>query len=69
VAPGDVVVTEKNAKQLSLPRIGADGKPIRRDPRSNATTTTAQPTTEAPGVPDTGKREVRTVGPSFLPVR
>ena len=69
VEPGDVVVTEKNAKQLSLPRIGADGKPIRRDPRAKATTTTTQPIVEAPGVPDTGKREVRTVGPSFLPVR
>ena len=29
VAPGDVIVTEQNAKQLSQPRIGADGKPIR----------------------------------------
>ncbi len=34
VAPGDVVVTEQNAKQLSQPRIGADGKPIRPDPRA-----------------------------------
>ena len=36
VAPGDVVVTEQNAKQLSQPRIGADGKPIRPDPRAKA---------------------------------
>jgi hypothetical protein len=69
VAPGDFVVTEKNAKQLALPRIGADGKPIRRDPRTNANTTSAQPPAEAPSLPDVGKREVRTVGPSFLPVR
>ena len=34
VVPGDVVVTEQNAKQLSQPRIGADGKPIRPDPRA-----------------------------------
>src|SRR5208283_3150883 len=34
VAPGDVVVTEQNAKRLSQPRGGADGKPIRPDPRA-----------------------------------
>jgi len=70
VAPGDVVVTEKNAKSLSQPRIGADGKPIR-------TTTPKQGTTqlrgsepalaEAPGQIDKTKRKVRTVGPTFLP--
>ena len=68
VAPGDVVVTEQNAKQLSQPRIGADGKPIRHDPR--ATTPTAPASiAEAPGETDPTKRTVRTVGPTFLPVR
>jgi hypothetical protein len=70
VAPGDVVVTEKNSKQLSQPRIGADGKPIR--PAPNAKAPAASPgaaLVDAPGEVDPAKRAVRTVGPSFLPVR
>ncbi len=74
VAPGDVVVTEKNAKILSQPRIGADGKPIRQGPR---TKTMAPAPTDAPAAPtaqqtpdgDPAKRTVRTVGPTFLPAR
>jgi hypothetical protein len=66
LAPGDVVVTDKKAKQLSQPR--GNGK--------NATTqekpTAVKPTgpasmVEAPGEVDPTKRKVRTVGPSFLP--
>ncbi len=70
VAPGDVIVTEQNAKQLSQPRIGADGKPIRPDPRAK-TPAAPQPApiAEAPGETDPAKRTVRTVGPTFLPVR
>ena len=70
VAPGAVVVTEQNAKRLSQPRIGADGKPIRPAPRAKAT---AEPESasiaDAPGETDPAKRTVRTVGPTFLPVR
>jgi hypothetical protein len=69
VAPGDVIVTEENAKRLSQPRVGADGKPIRHDPRAKPVTATARPMVEAPGVPDTAKHDVRTVGPRFLPAR
>lgn len=72
VAPGDVVVTEQNAKRLSQPRIGADGKPIRPDPRAKATTVTPQAAgamVDAPGETDPAKRSVRTVGPTFLPAR
>ena len=70
VAPGDVVVTEQNAKQLSQPRIGADGKPIRPDPRAKAPAAPQPaPIAEAPGETDPAKRTVRTVGPTFLPVR
>ncbi len=67
VAPGDVVVTEQNAKRLSQPLVGADGKPIRPDPRAK---TPAGPASiaEAPGETDRTKRTVRTVGPTFLPV-
>jgi hypothetical protein len=70
VAPGDVVVTEQNAKQLSQPRIGADGKPIRRDPRAPANgATPGQPAAGAPATAGSGKGDVRTVGPTFLPAR
>jgi hypothetical protein len=72
VAPGDVIVTEENAKRLSQPRIGADGKPARPDPRAKpaaATPATPAPIAEAPGETDATKRKVRTVGPTFLPVR
>jgi len=70
VAPGDVIVTEQNAKQLSQPRIGADGKPIRPDPRAKAPAAPQPaPIAEASGETDPAKRTVRTVGPTFLPVR
>jgi hypothetical protein len=77
VAPGDVVVTEQNAKRLSLPRVGADGKPIKPDPRANANTATtpdatptpSSATDNAPIDPDAAKRTVRTVGPTFLPAQ
>jgi Protein of unknown function (DUF2865) len=71
VAPGDVIVTEKNAKQLSQPKVGADGKPIH--PAVTAQKKKAAPTgsepalAEAPGQIDPTKRKVRTVGPTFLP--
>jgi hypothetical protein len=70
VAPGDVIVTEQNAKRLSQPRIGADGKPIRPDPRTT-TQAAGQPAPAAPAPTETdpAKRTVRTVGPTFLPVR
>jgi uncharacterized protein DUF2865 len=70
VAPGDVVVTEQNAKRLSQPRTGADGKPIRVDPRAKAPAAdNPAPLADAPGEIDPTKRTVRTVGPTFLPVR
>jgi hypothetical protein len=70
IAPGDVIVTEQNAKKLSQPRIGADGKPIR--PALNANTPAvdnAAAPVDAPAESEPGKRTVRTVGPTFLPVR
>lgn len=70
VAPGDVIVTEENAKRLSQPRIGPDGKPIRQPARGDAAP--AQNNTAAPAAPaesESGKRTVRTVGPTFLPAR
>ncbi len=72
VLPGDVVVTEQNAKRLSQPRIGADSKPIRSDPRARTAAPAPvipAPTAEAKPESDPAKRTVRTVGPTFLPVR
>ncbi len=70
IVPGDVVVTEQNAKQLSQPRIGADGKPIRVDPRSRTpAAVNPAPAAVIPTETDLAKRTVRTVGPTFLPVR
>jgi hypothetical protein len=69
VAPGDVIVTEQNAKRLSQPRIGADGKPIRPDPGTKATPEAAGAMVDTPGETDAAKRQVRTIGPTFLPAR
>jgi hypothetical protein len=55
---------------LSQPRIGADGKPIRPDPRAKPTAAeNPGALADAPGETDPTKRTVRTVGPTFLPVR
>ena len=70
VIPGDVVVTEQHAKQLSQPRSGPDGKPLRPELRGTVSTTTPAATAPAPQLPaetDPAKRTVRTVGPTFLP--
>lgn len=73
IVPGDVIVTEQNSKQLSRPRIGADGKPIRPDPRAAtpaaAPAAAPAPLAEPAGQTDPVKRTVRTVGPTFLPAR
>ncbi|HTT46736.1 MAG TPA: DUF2865 domain-containing protein [Pseudolabrys sp.] len=68
VAPGDVVVTEQNARKLSQPRLGPDGKPIRPQPQAKEAPSPAS-MAEAPGETDPTKRKVRTVGPTFLPAR
>ena len=72
VVPGDVVVTEQHAKQLSQPRTGPDGKPLRPELRGTVSTTAPTATTPSPQPPaeaDPAKRTVRTVGPTFLPSR
>jgi hypothetical protein len=65
---GDIVVTDERAKQMSQPKVDPQGK--RTDPR-----TPAKPTTQASTGPTTTstdpvtgeKRQVRTVGPPFVP--
>lgn len=72
VAPGDVVVTEENAKRLSAPRTGPDGKPIRQpapNARGGAANPQGAPANESQGETEPGKRSVRTVGPTFIPAR
>lgn len=69
VAPGDVVVTEQNAKRLSQPRVGPDGKPIRPDPRAKAPVAANPAPAEVSTEIDPAKKTVRTVGPTFLPAR
>ena len=63
LAPGDVVVTDHNAKQLSSqPAAAAKAK---QPDQAKAKTPAAM--VEAPGQPDKTKRKVRAVGPTFLP--
>ncbi|MFA6267424.1 MAG: DUF2865 domain-containing protein [Pseudolabrys sp.] len=61
VAPGDVVVTEENAKRMSQQRTGPDGKPLRP-----TVPKTAQPQAANTQAPNT---EVRSVGPTYLPAK
>jgi hypothetical protein len=74
VERGDIVVTEERAKQLSQP-VDAQGRPLRpaARPASGAPQTPAAAGAPA-ATPDDkldepGKRKVRTVGPTFYPVR
>ena len=70
IEQGDIVVTDERAKQLSQPRVDAQGKKI--DPRAPAAQTpgasSAAPAGE-PAVASDEKRKVRTVGPTFMPAR
>jgi hypothetical protein len=74
VEPGDVVVTEDRAKQLSAPP-SLKGQPRGRAP---AAATPAAPAAQQAGPAETAppaaaegdqKRTIRSVGPTFLPVR
>ena len=94
VERGDIVVTEERARQLSQPRLDAQGKPVPLDanqpklgqgagqgskPGSASAGVSSAPLASAGAVEKTGveqkaedepaKRKVRTVGPSFFPVR
>jgi hypothetical protein len=81
VEQGDIVVNEQRARQMSQPRVDAQGRPIRPEPRAAAKpdpkavpnaapapTVDAAPNNEAPDKPDP-KRTVRAVGPTFIPAR
>ncbi len=78
---GDIVVTDENAKQLSRPKLDAKGKPQRPDSRSGKPDPKAAAAADSDSAPQStpgdkttaapapGKRQVRTVGPTFYPVR
>lgn len=69
IEQGDIVVTDERAKQLSQPKVDAQGRRI--DPRTNRpaqTPATATSTTTPSDAPASGeKRQVRSVGPTFVP--
>jgi hypothetical protein len=69
IEQGDIVVSEKQAKALSQPRVDAQGRPIKQDVRN--TKPGAQPAPVADPAPsaDDDKKSVRSVGPTFIPVR
>jgi hypothetical protein len=71
---GDIVVTEERAKALSQPRTEnpnrssvprAEG----RKPSGNMPVATPDASDPAPPASESGKRKVRTVGPTFLPAQ
>ena len=68
-----VVQTEEQAKALSQPRLDAQGKPIKPDPKAKGAAApiaaAAAPEPAAPVEEDLSKRKVRAVGPVFLPAR
>jgi len=69
---GDILVNEEQAKQLSQPKIDAKGRPIKPDPKAALTAAPPAPFTLAPSEPpaeSNSKRPVRSVGPTFYPVR
>jgi hypothetical protein len=76
---GDIVVDRERAKLLSQPQTDAQGKPIRPAaartnspaPKGAPPAASAAPAASGDKTPDgePAKRQVRTVGPTFLPVR
>jgi hypothetical protein len=73
---GDIVVTEERARMLSQPRTDAQGRLLRPPPRSGKPDPQAAaplaPAPTAGGMPEESppaKRPVRSVGPTFIPVR
>jgi len=76
IESGDIVVTEEKAKAMSMPRTNgrAPGTSQQTTPATTSNAT-VQPSTGNSGAaddeptPNTAKRQIRTVGPTFLPAR
>src|SRR5439155_20891465 len=83
VERGDIVVNEERARILSQPQTDAQGKPIRPPPKASPApkgkaaagpaalqpTEAAAPESTPQPEGDASKRQVRSVGPTFLPTR
>ncbi|HVV62242.1 MAG TPA: DUF2865 domain-containing protein [Pseudolabrys sp.] len=68
VEQGDIVVNAERAKRMSQP-LDARGRPIKADPHAATAATAPTAAPVAAAEEDPAKRKVRTVGPTFLPVR
>jgi hypothetical protein len=72
VEQGDIVVTDDRAKKLSQPR-DAQGRPVKPELRTGTPLSPNVQATDSPGnaepVKEPPKGQVRTVGPTFYPVR
>jgi hypothetical protein len=64
LAPGDVVITDQNAKRYEQIPAAQKGKPVQEGAR---TAPPPEAMVDAPGKIDKTKRKVRAVGPTFLP--
>ena len=64
LAPGDVVITDQNAKRYEQIPAAPKGKPAQEGAK---TAPPPEAMVEAPGKIDKTKRKVRAVGPTFLP--
>jgi hypothetical protein len=73
VEQGDIIVNEQRSKAMAQPRVDAQGRPIRQDPRAKPTAQAAPlataPVTDSEAEPDPSQRTIRNVGPTFVPPR
>jgi hypothetical protein len=74
VEQGDIVVNEQRSKAMAQPRVDAQGRPIRPDPRAGKPTAQAAPLPTSPGTDseadqDPSQHTIRNVGPTFVPPR
>jgi hypothetical protein len=67
VEQGDIVVTEDRSKKMSQP-VDARGRPIKPELRPTTPATNA-PVEQSQQVTEPPKGQIRTVGPTFYPVR
>jgi len=71
---GDIVVSDDRSKTVTQPRVDAQGRPLKPNAAGAAAANAPAPATDAPAAADissapAGKRTVRSVGPTFYPVR
>jgi hypothetical protein len=79
IESGDILVDDQRARQLSMPKTDAQGRPIKFDSRASKTDPKAAAGAPAPAADTTSaasapvkpdpNRKVRSVGPTFLPER